>query len=163
MKRLGAFLLVCVLAFSSVAALGEEDGTVAFSPTSLLHIAESFEYTTVQDWTSNSFARAMFSMFVYVDSLMDQNTSEIDMDLQQDSFVFVEDDQTSMGLAYCNKSGQYKLILFYPAEKLAVYSRTKSLDLSTTIAKASLESLGWTVYTNSQEDIKTVINTMSGK
>ena len=162
MKRLGAFLLVCVLAFSSVAALGEEDGYVPFSPTTLVKFAKELGYTTTQDWTGNSLTRALFSMVVYVDSLVDQNISEIDLDLQQNSFVFIQDDQTSMGLAYCNKNGEYKVIFFYPDSNLAVYNPTYSVSGSASTVKASMESLGWTVYTNSQEDLKTVVDIMSG-
>ncbi len=165
MKRLVAFLLVCVLAFSSVAALGEEDDSVVFSPSDLLLFADELGYTTTQDWTGNSVARALFSIVVYADHLSNQNASnsDIDIDFMQDSFVFVDADQTSVGLAYSNTKGQYRIILFYPDTKLAAYSRTNTFDFSASTMKASIESVGCTVYTNNLEDLTEVTNILAGE
>ena len=164
MKRLVAFLLVCVLAFSSVAALGEEDDSVVFSPSDLLLFADELGYTTTQDWTGNSVARALFSIVVYADYMSNQNASnsDIDIDFKQDSFVFVNADQTSVGFAYSNTKGQYRIILFYPDAKLAAYSRTKTFDFSASTIKA-MESIGYTVYTNNLEDLTEVTNILAGE
>ena len=165
MKRLGAFLLVCVMAFSSVAALGDEDDTVEFSPSTLLWLADELGYTTTQDWTGNAVARALFSIVVYADYLSNQNVSnsDIDIDFKQDSFVFVDADKTSVGLAYSNTKGQYRIILFYPDTKLAVYSRTGTFDVSASTLMARLESIGCTTYINNVEDIRKIANIMAGE
>ena len=165
MKRLVAFLLVCVLAFSSVAALGEEDDAVVFSPSDLLLFADELGYTTTQDWTGTSFARALFSIVVYVGQVSNQNASysDIDIDFKQDSFVFVNADQTSVGFAYSNTKGQYRIILFYPDTKLAVYSRTGTFDVSASTLMARLESIGCTTYINNVEDLGKIANIMAGK
>ena len=158
MKRLVALLLVCVLALSSTLALADENEISTFTPELVQTIAESQGYTKPSDWTAYSYTRAVFSVLVYLDYLSASSSSS-DVDWDKTTYVF-ENDNT-LGFAYCNEDGAYKMLLYFPDLEAGTYSQTNSYENTPAEIKKMLEMTEYTVYENSAEDMVSVMNTIA--
>ena len=160
MKRLMAFLLVCVLAFSSTLALA--DDTVMFEPTELSTVAELLGYTKPSEWTAQSKTRAVFSIVIYLDYLKETGTDSSKADIDWEKNTFVIENSDTLGFVYCEKDGKYKALFYIPGSGRAGYDPSFSMSSDETVLPAVLKKAGCSVYQNSAEDMVLVLETLAG-
>ena len=163
MKRLVAFLLVCVMVFSATMAWAADDNEIiTFEPTLILEIADSEGYTKPSDWTKNADTRAVFSVLLYLDYLssIDDQTSSMEADWDKPTFVFWSDDNL-IGFSFCNKEGNYRVLMHLIDSKQAAYNPAMDYSMTPSDAKEVLEMMGCTVRENDMDAMVKVINAIA--
>ena len=178
MKRLVAFLLVCVMAFSATMALAEEDISIPFTVNLVPGLAEQYSYTTPSDWVSSVSSRAMFSIIVlldysiYLDTTTDESVkSDVTTffpDFEKPSYVFFFQEkggdffaENTVGYAFCAQDGEYKALTYTAAENTGAYYPTLFSQLDGTQTRDVLDALGAMVFENDKEELSKVINTVA--
>ena len=175
MKRLVAFLLVCVMAFSATMALAEADISIPFTVNLVPGLAEEYSYTTPIDFVSSVSSRAMFSIVVlldytiYLDTTTDESVkSDVDVttfypDFEKPSYVFFFQEkvgdffaENTVGFAFCAQDGEYKALTYTAAENTGAYYPTLFSQLDGTQTRDVLDIMGAMVFENDKEELSKV-------